>query len=101
MTAPINRFINGPESFTPDSDPLIGAVPGTRGLYICSAMNSHGVTLAAAAGHVIADLISECEPRFPIERYRPDRFGERGTDEAWLAEAVSHTPSQFYRAEYS
>lgn len=97
-TAPISRFINGPESFTPDADPLIGVVPGTRGLYICSAMNSHGVTLAAAAGHVIADLIGEDEPRFAIDRYRPDRFGGQGADEAWLAEAVSHTPSLFYRA---
>ena len=68
------------------------------GLYICSAMNSHGVTLAAAAGHMIADLIDEKEPRFPIERYNPERFGGRGADETWLAEAVSHTPSLFYRA---
>ena len=100
-TAPISRFINGPESFTPDGDPLVGAVPGTQGLYICSAMNSHGVTLAAAAGHIIADLIGEEEPRFPIERYRPERFGERGADTTWLADAVSHTPSQFYRAANS
>jgi 4-methylaminobutanoate oxidase (formaldehyde-forming) len=100
-TAPISRFINGPESFTPDGDPLIGAVPGTRGLYICSAMNSHGVTLAAAAGHIIADLIGESEPRFSITRYRPDRFGERGVDETWLAETVSHTPSRFYRTANS
>ena len=97
-TAPISQFINGPESFTPDAHPFIGAVPGIRGLYVCSGMNSHGVTLAPAAGHVMADLIGEEEPRFAIERYRPERFGERGSDTTWLAEAVSHAPSQFYLA---
>ena len=97
-TAPISHFINGPESFTPDAHPLIGAVPGVQGLYICSGMNSHGVTLAPAAGHIMADLIAEQEPRFPIESYRPDRFDERGADTTWLAEAVSHAPSLFHRS---
>ena len=50
--APIRRFVNGPESFTPDDAPLIGPVPGVAGLHLCTAMNSGGVTYSAAAGHM-------------------------------------------------
>ncbi|MEM7222678.1 MAG: FAD-binding oxidoreductase [Pseudomonadota bacterium] len=100
-TAPISNFINGPESFTPDGNPLIGPVPGIEGLYICSGMNSHGVTLAPAAGHIIADLLAEQEPRFPTERYDPTRFGDQGANEEALAAAVSKAPSLFYRAVHS
>jgi len=35
--APIRRFVNGPESFTPDDVPLIGPAPGIDGLYIATA----------------------------------------------------------------
>ncbi|HUL06877.1 MAG TPA: FAD-dependent oxidoreductase, partial [Candidatus Acidoferrum sp.] len=57
-TAPIRRFVNGPESFTPDDVPLIGPISGIEGLHVCTAMNSGGVTYSAAAGHMIADLLA-------------------------------------------
>ena len=63
-TAPIRRFVNGPESFTPDDAPLIGPIPGIGGLHVCTAMNSGGVTYSAAAGHMVADLLAEATPRF-------------------------------------
>lgn len=96
-TTPIDNFINGPESFTPDGNPLIGPVPGVEGLFICSGMNSHGVTLSAGAGHVVADLLAGSDTRFPIEIYAPDRFENRGIDVAWLAREVSDTPSRYYK----
>ena len=57
-TAPIRPFVNGPESFTPDDLPLIGESEELSGLYLCTAMNSGGVTYSPGAGHIIADLIA-------------------------------------------
>ena len=62
--APIRRFVNGPQSFTPDDLPLIGPVRDIEGLYVCTAMNSGGVTYSAAAGHLVADFVAEAAPRF-------------------------------------
>ncbi len=96
-TAPIRRFVNGPESFTPDDVPLIGPAPGVPGLHVCTAMISAGVTCAAAAGHMIADAIAGTKPRFDPAPFAPERFGDRAKDTAWLKRAVSDVVSQGYR----
>ena len=96
-TAPIRRFINGPESFTPDDVPLIGPAPGIAGLHICTALNSAGVTISAAAGHMIADFIAGSEPRFDPTLFAPNRFGDRAKDTAWLMRAVSDVVGQGYQ----
>jgi 4-methylaminobutanoate oxidase (formaldehyde-forming) len=96
-TAPIRRFVNGPESFTPDDVPLIGPVAGIDGLYVCTAMNSGGVTYSAAAGHLIADLIAEADPRFDAASFVPERFGDKAKDLSWLKGEISAVVSRGYR----
>lgn len=94
--APIKRFVNGPESFSPDGNPLIGPVAEVPGLFVCTAMNSRGVTLSGASGHIIADMIEDVTPRFDASDYEPDRFGDKVTDIDWLKHEVSGTPSRYY-----
>ncbi|HTO82784.1 MAG TPA: FAD-binding oxidoreductase [Methylomirabilota bacterium] len=96
-TAPIRRFVNGPESFTPDDVPLIGPVAGIDGLYVCTAMNSGGVTYSAAAGHMAADLVAGAEPRFPMAAFAPGRFGDRANDVTWLQREISAVVSRGYQ----
>ena len=96
-TAPIRRLVNGPESFTPDDAPLIGAVEGLPGLYLCTAMNSGGVTYSAGAGQIVADLVMERDPRFPCARFAPDRFGDRARDQDWVRREISLVVSRGYR----
>jgi len=96
-TAPIRRFVNGPESFTPDDVPLIGPISGIEGLHVCTAMNSGGVTYSAAAGHMIADLLAGAKPRFDSSAFAPGRFGERAKDAAWLQREISAVVSRGYR----
>ncbi|MFQ5761285.1 MAG: NAD(P)/FAD-dependent oxidoreductase, partial [Acidiferrobacterales bacterium] len=95
--APIKNFTNGPESFTPDGNPLIGPLPGFAGLFVCTGMNSHGVTLSAAAGDIVADMVLGTAPRFAHARYAPDRFGDNAADESWLRARVADAPSGYYR----
>ncbi|MGI9413881.1 MAG: FAD-dependent oxidoreductase, partial [Hyphomicrobiales bacterium] len=79
-----------------DGNPLIGPVPEVGGLYVASGMNSRGVTVSGASGHIIADLIAGTAPRFGATAYAPDRFGARAGDTAWLRQEVSATPSRYY-----
>jgi 4-methylaminobutanoate oxidase (formaldehyde-forming) len=95
--APIRRFVNGPESFTPDDVPLIGRAPGIEGLTICTAMNSGGVTYSAAAGHMVADMLTGSPPRFDVAPFAAERFGERGADVPWLRREISAVVSRGYR----
>jgi len=96
-TAGIRRFINGPETFTPDGRPLIGALAGIEGLITASAFNSTGITWSAMAGALVADIVAERQSRFPAERYRPDRFGERAADADFLRAGTSKIVSGNYR----
>ncbi|MBL9074053.1 FAD-dependent oxidoreductase [Tabrizicola sp.] len=57
--AGIAHFMNGPESFTVDSRPLIGETPEVDGLYVAAGMNSVGVMSSAGVGRVLADWIAE------------------------------------------
>ena len=95
--APIHRFINGPESFTPDGLPLIGQLEGIDGLYVATAMNSTGVTWSAMTGRLIVDLVAGQESRFNAKRYDPHRFADLGRDLEWLTAKVSAIVSAGYR----
>jgi glycine/D-amino acid oxidase-like deaminating enzyme len=96
-TAPIHRFVNGPEAFSIDGKPLMGPVTGIEGLLVASAFNSAGVSYSGLAGQMMADLATGASPRFDPAPYDPDRFDERTHDPHWMRSTVSGTPSSKYR----
>ena len=96
--APVRSFVNGPETFTPDGEPPVGAIAGVPGLHVASALNSHGITLAAGVGHLIADLVTGRRPRFDPALRAPDRFGSKAADATWLDRAIGDAPSRSYRS---
>lgn len=53
----IQRFMNGPESFTADTRPLVGAAPHLDGLFVAAGMNSVGIMSSAGIGKVLADWV--------------------------------------------
>jgi 4-methylaminobutanoate oxidase (formaldehyde-forming) len=97
--APIRRFINGPEAFTPDGSPLIGPVPGLPGLMVATAMNSAGVTWSSMTATLIADQIAGKRGPFDPAPFAVDRFGQRGRDEPWLRQQVSDVVAGGYRRQ--
>ncbi|HEY9037428.1 MAG TPA: FAD-dependent oxidoreductase [Roseovarius sp.] len=54
-TTGIAHFMNGPESFTNDTRPLIGLTPQVDGLFVAAGMNSVGVMSSAGVGRLLAD----------------------------------------------
>jgi glycine/D-amino acid oxidase-like deaminating enzyme len=97
--APVQRFINGPETFTPDGLPLIGRIEGIQGLLVASAMNSAGVTWSAMAGTLIADLIEGGATTVDPRPYAPGRFGAKSADADWLQAQASASVSGGYRKQ--
>lgn len=95
--APVRRFINGPESFTPDGLPLIGPLDGVDGLMVATAMNSAGVTWSAMAGDIVARMVAGEAQRFECGQFAPGRFGGQASDVAWLRQQVSGIVSSGYR----
>lgn len=66
----IQHFMNGPESFSTDSRPLIGQTNEVDGLFIAAGMNSVGVMSSAGVGRVLADWMAEGTA--PIDLWEAD-----------------------------
>ena len=57
----IQHFMNGPESFTSDTRPLVGET-AVDGLFVAAGMNSVGVMSSAGIGRAVADWIVDGSP---------------------------------------
>ena len=68
QSAGIKMLLNGPESFTPDGQMLLGPVPGATGLFCACGFNSNGMALAPAAGRFVAEWIVEGAPSVDVAR---------------------------------
>src|SRR5919107_1265897 len=58
----IRKFYNGPESFTPDNQFLLGQAAGLLGYFVGAGFNSVGIASAGGAGRALAEWIVEGEP---------------------------------------
>ena len=91
-TAQIKMLLNGPESFTPDGQMLLGPVPGAGGLFAACAFNSNGIALAPAAGKFIAEWIVEGEPSSDVAPLDVRRFSPIQATEDYLRARASEIP---------
>ncbi|GAB1595354.1 NAD(P)/FAD-dependent oxidoreductase [Lysobacter claricitrinus] len=57
-----------------DDVPMIGAVPGRRGLWLATGHGMMGVGMSAGTGQLLADLVGGRAPAIDPAPYRPDRF---------------------------
>ncbi|MCZ4313361.1 FAD-dependent oxidoreductase [Comamonadaceae bacterium G21597-S1] len=61
-TAEIKMLLNGPESFTPDGNFILGEAPELRNYFVCAGFNSAGIANSGGAGRLIAEWIIQGEP---------------------------------------
>jgi heterotetrameric sarcosine oxidase gamma subunit len=79
----IRKFFNGPESFTPDNQFILGQAPELAGFYVGAGFNSVGIASAGGAGLALAQWIIDGEvlglhyaigwPNRELETARPFR----------------------------
>ena len=56
-TAQVKMLLNGPESFTPDGNFILGEAPELRRYFVCAGFNSAGIANSGGAGRLIAEWI--------------------------------------------
>ena len=72
--APIRRFLNGPESFTPDNKFVLGEAPELARFFVAAGFNSQGILSAAGAGKVMSEWIVEGQPTVDLAELDISRF---------------------------
>ena len=89
--AGIANVVNGPFTFAPDGNPLIGPVPGLPNYYVAVAVMA-GLCQAGGVGLSLAQWIIDGEPEMDVYAMDVARFGDwAGKDYAFLKSQENYT----------
>jgi len=92
----IRKFYNGPESFTPDNQFVIGEAPEVAGFFVAAGFNSVGIASAGGAGRALAEWIVEGEPTMDLVSADIRRFAPFQGETPWLRSRVSEVLGLHY-----
>ncbi len=84
----ISHFMNGPESFTPDTKQIMGEAPECRNLFVAAGFNSIGIMSSAGVGKVMARWVRDNEA--PLDLWEVDiaRLDPLQGDDTYLAQRL-------------
>jgi glycine cleavage system aminomethyltransferase T/glycine/D-amino acid oxidase-like deaminating enzyme len=95
-TAKIKMLLNGPESFTPDGNFILGEAPGLAGYFVAAGFNSAGIANSGGAGKLIAEWIVAGAPQSDLSDVDIRRFGPFMANRKLLAERTGETLGLHY-----
>lgn len=81
-TAGIKQLLNGPESFTPDGNFILGEAPELKNLFVGAGFNAFGIASGGGAGMALAEWVAKGEAPYDLWPVDIRRFGavHRSTD---------------------
>lgn len=94
--AEIRKFLNGPESFTPDNRFIVGEAPEVGGVFVAAGFNSQGILAGAGVGRALAEWIAEGGPTMDLSEIDIARFHPFQTNRRYLSERTSESLGLLY-----
>lgn len=82
--AGIKTMINGPESFTPDGNFILGEAPEVANVFVGAGFNAFGIAAGGGAGMALAEWVARGAPPFDLWAVDIRRFGPPHQDTAWV-----------------
>ncbi len=84
QAAGVKQLVNGPESFTPDGNFILGEAPEVRRFFVGAGFNAYGIAAGGGAGKALAEWIVGGEP--PMDLWPVDirRFGPPHRSVDWV-----------------
>jgi glycine cleavage system aminomethyltransferase T/glycine/D-amino acid oxidase-like deaminating enzyme len=98
--AGIIKLVCHPDAMTPDANPLLGPVPGVRGLFLAAGLSLNGFGGAGGIGKSLTELITAGESELDLYAYRPWRFGPVHRDHRYVAELGKEAYRYYYFLRY-
>lgn len=95
-TARIKLLLNGPESFTPDGNFILGEAPELQRYFVAAGFNSAGIANSGGAGRLIAQWILGGEPPGDLGDVDIRRFGAFSANRRALAQRTGETLGLHY-----
>jgi len=94
--AGIRKFFSGPESFTPDTNTLLGEVPEIRNFFVCCGFNSIGIGSGGGAGKVTAEWMMNGHINEDLFIYDIKRFEKFHSKINFIKERITETLGDLY-----
>ena len=94
--AGIRKFFAGPESFTPDTNTLLGEVPEVNNLFACCGLNSIGIGSGGGVGKVTAEWMMKGHINEDLFIYDIKRFEKLHSKTKFIKERVTETLGDLY-----
>ncbi len=85
----IKKFYNGPESFTPDNQFILGEAPELGNFFVGAGFNSVGIATAGGAGRALAEWIVDGSPTSDLTGVDIRRFAPFNGNIRWLHDRVA------------
>ena len=83
------KLYNGPESFTPDNQFILGEAPECANFFVGAGFNSVGIASAGGAGRALAEWIVNGSPTTDLTAVDIRRFAPFNGNNAWLHDRVA------------
>ena len=95
-TAGIRTLTNGPESFTPDGNFILGEAPEVKNFFVGAGFNAFGIASGGGAGKSLAEWVLAGEP--PMDLWPVDirRFSQVNYDQNYNCERTLEAYSKHY-----
>jgi sarcosine dehydrogenase len=95
-TVGIKQMINGPESFTPDGNFILGAAPQCQNMFVGAGFNAFGIAAGGGAGWVLAQWVIDGEA--PLDLWVVDirRFSDMHGDRQWVNDRTLEAYGKHY-----
>ena len=94
--AGIRKFFSGPESFTPDTQYLLGETSEVKNLYTCCGFNSIGIASSGGAGRVTAEWMINGYMNEDLYSLDIKRFQKFHSSKKFIMNRVTETLGDLY-----
>ncbi|WP_308797774.1 GcvT family protein [Agromyces silvae] len=91
-----DRFLNAPESFTPDGNFCLGESAEVANLFVAAGFNSQGIIFAPGAGKALAEWIVRGSPTFDASSVDVRRFSEMQSNRRYLHARTEEALGRLY-----
>jgi glycine cleavage system aminomethyltransferase T/glycine/D-amino acid oxidase-like deaminating enzyme len=98
--AGIKKFFCGPESFTPDLQPIVGEAPELRNYFVAAGLNSIGILTGGGIGRAVAHWIADGEPGIDVTAINIDRLHRYQANPEYRATRTVESLGLVYATHY-
>lgn len=96
----VKKFFCGPESFTPDLQPVVGEAPELRNYFVAAGMNSIGILTGGGLGRVLAHWIMTGSPDVDVTAMNIDRLHAYQTTPDYRRTRTVESLGMVYQCHY-